>query len=87
MRLVKGSWYWVTWVDAASGSGDVAKATASIRRMPLKFFGWAFIKGYDATVRYAKFGCLDEVDKTDFSDSDWWALPQKMILTMKEMER
>lgn len=87
MRTVKGRWYWVTWVDAASGSGDVAMATAAIRRMPLKFFGWKYTSGYGIRVRVAQFGCLDEMDKTDFSDSDWWALPQKMILEMKEMEK
>ena len=85
MTLVKGKWYWVTWVDAASGSGDVASAVVALRRLPLKFHSWAMHKHREVTVRYARFGCLDEEDRLDYTDSDWWALSQRMIVSTKEI--
>ena len=86
-RLKKGNWYWVDWVDIATGNGDVAQARVYFRKQCLRFVGYATRRYDNMSCRYARFALLQEEDPRDYTDCDWYAIPVACIRRTALAER
>ena len=97
MKLEKGKWYFVTWVDAVeSVEGSPSDAHAAFRQNPLKFEGYRTFRhevklGGPAKVsaKVAVFAKMNDHDKSgedNTDDTGWWTIPSTLIKHVWEVK-